>query len=125
MKDARIQRATFAVIEAVRAGASDKAEAVAGIAARLGEPEALVSRCWDLYGQEPAKQGRWQKSTAPRDNTLRLCPHGCEVAMLQSLIDEIHGGVCPVCRLDLGGVEWGAKYARWLVEPKPGGQQAA
>ena len=125
MKDARIQRATFAVIEAVRAGASDKAEQVAGIAARLGEPEALVSRCWDLYGPEPAKQGRWRKSTAPRDNTLRVCPHGCEVLMLQSLIDEIHGGVCPECRLDLSGVEWGEKYARWLVQPEPRRRKAA
>ena len=84
-----------------------------------------MSRCWDLYGPEPAKQGRWQTPKAPRDRTVRDCLHGCNAVILQPVINEIHGGVCPECRLDLGGVEWGETYARWLVEPEPGRQKAA
>lgn len=125
MKDPRIQRVTFAVVEAVKDGATDEAATVAAIAARLGEPEALVARCWDLYGPEPSKKGRWANFKHPRDATVRTCPHGCEQTMLQPRLDEIHGGVCPECRQDLAGVRWDEHYDQWLVTPEAGVAAAA
>ena len=125
MKDGRLQRVTFAVIEAVKDGATDEAATVAAIAVRLGEPAALVARCWDLYGPTPSKKGRWQNFKEPRDRTIRTCPHGCGVVMLQSRIDEIHSGVCPEFRRDIAGVHWDERYDQWLVTPETGVPAAA
>ncbi|MBU6243812.1 MAG: hypothetical protein KGP12_01220 [Actinomycetales bacterium] len=113
-EDPRLLRLAFAVVEASQAGAPDPAEAITAIAASLGEPEALVARCWNLYGPQGTKTGRWQRRLRPADRTPRPC-QPCGTTRLWPLIDEITGGVCPACRQDEAGITWPTHYDQWLT----------
>lgn len=113
--DPRLLRINFAVFEAAQEGRTEEDGVVAELADRLGEPIALVSRCWDLYGPTEQTPRRWKRLRRPADPTERFCAK-CHSLMLWTLIEEVAGGVCPTCRQDEAGVEWSKEYDRWLTD---------
>ncbi len=113
--DPRLLRINFAVFEAAKEGRTGEDGIVAELADRLGEPIALVSRCWDLYGPTQQRPRRWKRLRRPADPTERYCAK-CQSLMLWTLIEEVAGGVCPACRHDEAGVEWPKEYDRWLTD---------